>query len=84
MSNAVTSPQPPPKALREDPVAAASRTSTICITLLVSLSLPNLSLDAERFRPGVDRSASRLSARVPRQRHLPQSGSLGGLLALYL
>ena len=49
-----------PNALGED-LAAASQTSTICIMSLVSLSLPNSSLDAERFRPGVDCSASTLS-----------------------
>ena len=41
------SPQQPPKALREDQATAALRTLMICITLLMSSTLPNLSLDAD-------------------------------------
>ena len=80
VDGAVTLQQPPSKALGEGPAAAVSPTLTIFITALVSLSLPNSSLDTDQFRVGVGRGTSRLSAQLPIHRHLLPSGPLGGPL----
>ena len=77
VGGAAAMPQQPPKTLREDRAAAASRTLTIFITSLMSLSLPDLSLDTTRFRPGINRGDSSLSTRVLNQRHLSPLRPLG-------